>query len=688
MSNGTASITTSSLAVGTRAITAVYGGDADFLGMTSSAFTQTVAQSGTSTAVTSDQNPAVAGQTVTFTATVAPTGNGVGTPGGSVSFYADNVLLEGAVALSGGSATFTTSALSTADHAITAVYSGDANFLASTSAPLAQTENQDASATSLALTGDNGSGGSVYGQALTLTATVTATAPGSGTPTGTVTFSTGTGPDAVTIGQATLIGGVATLGNVILDSGDYSISASYSGDADFAPGASNPVSESVSAADTSVSLSGATSGVFGQSFGVTASVSAISPGTGTPVGSVSFYEGQTLLGTVALAGGAATLSQAYAVGTHDISATFTAAGTDYNGSQSSGSQSVVVSEASSAVTLAPANPTVFGQPAQISATVAAVSPGTGAPTGAVQFFDGQDLIGESNLIAGQATLDIASLTVGSHSITAQYISDGNFSASTSASGVTQIVTLASSQSVVTATAASSFVGQSVTFTATLSAVSPGAGIPTSSVAFYDGQTLLGSGTLDVNGLATLTTSSLPAGVHSITAQYGGDAGFSGITSAAYTETVNKWVTTTTLADSGATSVWGQPVTFTATVAGSGVGAVTGTVTFASGNTTLGSIAVDGNDQAALTLGTLPVGADPVVATYNGNSNYASSDSTASTETVGPASSTLALAASSATIIPGAPVTLTATLTAVAPGSARAPEMSASMTVKLCSGPRR
>ncbi len=96
---------------------------------------------------------------------------------GTVSFYADSVLLGGAETLNGGAATFTTSALSTAGHAITAVYSGDENFLTSTSASLAQSQNQDASATSLALTGDNGSGGSVYGQALSLTATLSAVAP-------------------------------------------------------------------------------------------------------------------------------------------------------------------------------------------------------------------------------------------------------------------------------------------------------------------------------------------------------------------------------------------------------------------------------------------------------------------------------------------------------------------------------
>ncbi len=141
-----------------------------------------------------------------------------------------------------------------------------------------------------------------------------------------------------------------------------------------------------------------------------------------------------------------------------------------------------------------------------------------------------------------------------------------------------------------------------------------------------------------------------------------------MTSPAYTETVNKASTTTTLINSAANSIWGQSVTFTATVAGSGVGAISGTVTFTSGNTTLGTIAVDGSGNAAMSLSSLPVGADPVVATYNGNSNYAASASSASTETVGSASSTLVLTAPDASLIPGTSITFTATLATVSPGA--------------------
>ena len=69
---------------------------------------------------------------------------------------------------------------------------------------------------------------------------------------------------------------------------------------------------------------------------------------------------------------------------------------------------------------------------------------------------------------------------------------------------------------------------SVTFTAT---VSSSLGTPSGTVDFYDGATLLGSGTL-ASGIATNTTSALIAGSHSITAVYAGDSNFVSVTSSA------------------------------------------------------------------------------------------------------------------------------------------------------------
>lgn len=79
-------------------------------------------------------------------------------------------------------------------------------------------------------------------------------------------------------------------------------------------------------------------------------------------------------------------------------------------------------------------------------------------------------------------------------------------------------------------------GQSVTFTATVSST---AGTPTGMVTFSDGNTSLGSENL-ASGMASYTTSSLGAGAHSITAQYSGDANFSSVTSQALSQSVEQF----------------------------------------------------------------------------------------------------------------------------------------------------
>src|SRR5207244_1906407 len=182
----------------------------------------------------------------------------------------------------------------------------------------------------------------------------------------------------------------------------------------------------------------------------------------------------------------------------------------------------------------------------------------------------------------------SALGVGTHSITASYSGDSNFNGSTSAV-LTQTVNKANTTTTVASSANPSVFGQSVTFTATVAVVSPGAGSPSGSVTFLDGATTLGTGTLS-GGTATFATSALAVGSHSITASYGGDTNFNTSTSAVLTQTVNKANTTTTVASSANPSVFGQSVTFTATVAAvaPGAGTPSGTVTFLDGATTLRS----------------------------------------------------------------------------------------------------
>src|SRR5262249_53598589 len=153
-----------SLSTGPHAITATYSGDANFNGSTGS-LTQTVNKASTTTTLSSSANPSVFGQSVTFTATVAAVSPGAGTPTGTVQFTIDGVNFGAAVALSGGVATSgATSTLTVGAHAITAVYSGDANFNTSTGT-LTQTVNKANTTTTLTSSVNP----SVFGQSVTFT---------------------------------------------------------------------------------------------------------------------------------------------------------------------------------------------------------------------------------------------------------------------------------------------------------------------------------------------------------------------------------------------------------------------------------------------------------------------------------------------------------------------------------------
>jgi hypothetical protein len=137
LSGGSASFTTSTLLAGTNYVKAVYGGDSNLLGSTSKPVQQVVNKATTTTTLASSLNPSNPGQSVTFTASVAP--QFTGTVTGTVTFYDGATALK-TVALSGGAAKFTTSTLSSGAHSITATYNGSASFDGS-SASLTQTVN-------------------------------------------------------------------------------------------------------------------------------------------------------------------------------------------------------------------------------------------------------------------------------------------------------------------------------------------------------------------------------------------------------------------------------------------------------------------------------------------------------------------------------------------------------------------
>ncbi len=355
---------------------------------------------------------------------------------------------------------------------------------------------------------------------------------------------------------------------------------------------------------------------FGESVTFTATITG---GVTTATGTVSFDDNGNSLGSATLdnSGSASLSTSALSLGSHTITASYAG---DSGHAANSAQTTQNVNQAGTGVTLvSSANPSDPGQSVTFTATVAANTSGT--PTGTVTFFDGTTSLGTATLSGGSASVTTSALSVGSHSITASYSGDTNYTASTSGT-LTQVVRGGSSTNL-TSSASATIYGQSVTFTATVT----GQGTPTGTVSFFDGATLIGTGTLDGSGVATLATSTINVGTHSITASYGGDGTNLPSTSNAVGLTVSKATTVTTITSSPNPSQLGQSVTFTATIV-SNTGAIpTGTVTFKRGPTTLATAAIDGTGHASFSISTLSEGPHPVMAIYGGSGNFVGSEST-------------------------------------------------------------
>jgi hypothetical protein len=187
-------------------------------------------------------------------------------------------------------------------------------------------------------------------------------------------------------------------------------------------------------------------------------------------------------------------------------------------------------------TLAADNTTVVtGQPVTLTATVTATA-GTATATGTVTFFDGTQMLGEVALDPnGQARLLVA-FHPGSHSLHASFAGIEPFTASTSA-GLSETVNKDATTTTLTVNLNAFGVGGLVILSATVVPAAPGAGVPTGTVTFFDGTTVLGTVQL-VGGQATLYLGRrLAPGKHTITVSYSGDTDFLASISAPFNFTI-------------------------------------------------------------------------------------------------------------------------------------------------------
>ena len=370
---------------------------------------------------------------------------------------------------------------------------------------------------------------------------------------------------------------------------------------------------------------------YGQAVSFTATLSGV---LGTPTGMVQFQIDGVNFGSAAPVSSGSASSGALTTltaGNHTIGAIYSG-DTNYLGSKGTLTQTVNKAATSSSVTSSGIS-FVYGQNVTFTAKIAITAPGAGTPTGTVTFVDGQISLGSVAVSAGSAALTTQTLTAGSHTISAVYNGDNNFSGSTGT--VSQQITQAATTITLTSSVNPSVSGQQIGFTAMLSATAPGRGIPTGTVTFNNGSNTLGTGTLSA-GSAVLSIG-LPVGGYSISAVYAGDINFTGSTTTVLTQTVTQASSSLGISSPANPSALNQPVAFIATVSpvAPAGGVATGTVQFQLDGANFGAaVALSNGAASSPSISTLSLGLHNIQAAYSGDVNFKVSSGTL-TQTVNP-----------------------------------------------------
>jgi hypothetical protein len=412
------------LPAGVHTITALYSGDGNLTGGTSATWTQVVGERvATTTTLVPPANPALGGQISTLTATVSPSTPASTQPSGTLTFR-DGSRVLGRASVAAGLGSLAVSLLDAGPHALSAAYSGDGDFLGSTSPPLAlQVLGLGGGPTPTTTSLAAGPSPLSFGQAVTLKASVSATA-GSDTPTGGVYFADESG--AVLGSSALDDAGQALLTTSTLSPGSHRVKAVYAGGSRFAHSSSDALDVDVERAEASISpLSGTAPSVDGKK--VTVAVGVGGQAGVPPGGSVSFVGQGSVLGTalVGAQGNAELDLDGLSAGLHRVIAV-------YNGDANYGSVSltltVLVPGPVTTTTALQASQTrvLPSRELKLTATVAATSPAADAPGGEVSFKEGDQLLGSGQLDPqGEAQLTVPALATGQHTITASFPGGGS-----------------------------------------------------------------------------------------------------------------------------------------------------------------------------------------------------------------------------------------------------------------------
>ena len=626
------------------------------------AITPVAAATTTTTTESSSANPSLSGQSVTLTAVVTPT-----PPDGETATFLDGGSSIGTGTLSSGTAQLTTSSLAVGSHVMTVSYPGDATLAPSTGALTGGPQVVDNDTMSLS----SSLNPAVYGQSVVFTATIVAVPSGACTPAGTVTFLDGT----FAAQTVTLSGGLASFNTIVnngtsaqMNAGNHVITATYAGGGGCSPLTSsltgNPMVVSKASSTTALTIVPPATGYFGQAICFFYTLTAVAPGGGVPpLGLVDFWDNGTFFGQQSGGGFLCDGFPGLQVGTHTITANYLG-NNNYDPSSATVANYVVLPGATQTTVATSANPITYGQSVTLTASVVNAAPGACPPSGTVTFFAGAASLGTSPLIggsftsAGTATLTTPAIPAGNASITATYngSTDCDPSTGTLASNP-EVVIPDATTTTLSSSGVDSVTGQLVTLTAQVTPNAPGSGTPSGLVTFFDGSTVLGTGSVSAD-VATLVTGDLTPGKHIVTASYGGDSDFDTSASGPLTLTVVADTTTIAVSISPNPSSTGQVVSIVVTVKASppGSGNPTGNVTVLVDGKAVADVTLDSSVDSRATYSTssLSAGSHAVTAQYSGDAGYLGSR-TANVETadVTPAISVPATGSSTPTGAAGA-----------------------------------
>ena len=482
-------------------------------------------------------------QTITYGDLVAQVAAVSGGPSGAAPTY---TLAPNHNAAS-GFATFTTP-LNAGNYTLKASYAGNSNYLGSSATANVTVNKKATSIANLAAQTIT------YGDSIGKAASVSG-GPGSET----VTYTLAPNHNATT--------GFNPFTDPV-NAGNYTLKASYAGDNNYA-GSEATANVTVNKKPTSITGIGDPQTItYGQSVAKTAAV------TGGPNGATPSYTIASGHNVDAGSNTFGTFTNPLNAGNYTLKASY-AGNSNYEASDAT--VNVTVNKASTSTAVARAstssNPSVYGEQVTFTATVSVTAPGSGTPAGTdkVEFFDGTTSLGKANLVNGSASVSISALSVNaagqSHSITAKYLGDGNFNDSTSPA-LSHTVNKASTTTAVSSSQNPSTFGQSVTFTAAVGVVSPGAGTPTGTVQFKINNSDVGSPVSVSGGQAQIAVSTLPASTtaYAVTAVFSGDGNFNGSNGGlSGGQTVNKATTTPAVTVTPNRQQYSDLVTFEATL---------------------------------------------------------------------------------------------------------------------------